>query len=360
MDKTITKTLFWLALTLTLPGCGGGGGGGGSVERIVQDISGNWTIPQDEVADGGPGKDGIPAIDTPLYIDQQSAIPRKDDEFVIGLVDSAGARAIPHDIMNWHEILNDQLDGSPVTLSYCPLTGSTLLWEAESNINPEFGVSGLLYKSNLILYDRNSDSHWVQMLQRAVEGQRVGETRVSLPVIETRWSTWVEMYPETTLLSRRTGFTREYDSYPYGDYLTSNRLLFPVSPRDNRLHEKERVLGVSLNNQSRVYRISQFMDGIDVINDVLGGEPIVVIGSRDKDLGIAFHRQVSDGTILEFNATALPLPAVMTDNEGNTWNVHGVATAGPREGEQLRFTDSFIAFWFAWVAFFAGTEIHGQ
>ncbi|HJN51107.1 MAG: DUF3179 domain-containing protein [Pseudomonadales bacterium] len=350
-----------LLVSLGLASCGGGGGGGGAGSGSGSDgnNSDDWLIPVSQVVDGGPGRDGIPAIDNPLFVPLGDvAMGRR--ELVVGIKSGDEVMALPHRILNWHEIVNVTLDSEPAILSYCPLTGSAMLWQGDVNAaNPTFGVSGLLFNSNLILFDRASDSLWSQMMAQSVWGEKSSNVPRQLQVIETTWQTWQDMYPDSLVLSETTGFSRDYQSYPYGDYLTSTRLLFDVSSFDNRLHRKERVIGINENDINKVYVIDDFTLDIEVINDDLNGLPVVVVSSSRDNIAAIYKRTLADGTILEFSAVpGGALPLAMQDNEGNEWDIFGNALSGTRVTEQLARTSSFTAFWFAWVAFFAEPEIH--
>ena len=273
-----------------LIGCGGGGGGGGGggvtnapVTGDQSDDDDDWLIPRERVVDGGPGRDGIPAIDNPLF-DRIDRVGGAAGKLVVGYREGTEVKALPHDILDWHEIVNDNLGGAPVVLTYCPLTGSALLWKASPTAaDPTFGVSGLLYNSNLIPYDRETESHWLQMLVQSVEGRRRSEVPESLPVVETTLGTWREMYPDSLLLTRQTGYSRDYDRYPYESYRTDGNLLFEVEPLDRRLDLKTRVLGVWMDDAARAYRIDEFGPGVTVHNDTIGDVPIVVAGSADRN-----------------------------------------------------------------------------
>jgi hypothetical protein len=262
--------------------------------------------------------------------------------------------------MDWHEIVNDSQSGQPFTVSYCPLTGSTLAREGDaSHDDPTFGTSGLLYNSNLILYDRQTESYWSQMLQLAVNGPRIGQAPVKIQVVETRFSTLQQMYPDAMVMTRDTGFSRNYDFFPYDNYRTSNGLLFPAdNDDDNRLHRKERVLGVLAGTGNKVYQVGGFGSQTQAINDQLSITPTVVVGNTDLDFAVAYDRELADGTILTFEPLQNELPNVMTDDEGNVWDIFGTATSGPRAGQQLDTTESYIVMWFAWTAFYVNAAIH--
>lgn len=317
-----------------------------------------------DIIDGGPGPDGIPPLESPVFTRNLDSTDVAPNEMVVGVKVGDNIRAYPHDIMNWHEVVNEiyTIDGSPerATLSYCPLTGSAVLWKSFMEPGDEtFGTSGLLYNSNLILYDRENVNYWSQMLEQAVVGPQVTKIPDRLPVVETTWATWKAMYPETELLTRDTGFSRDYDAYPYGDYLETERLIFPVNnSNDFRLWKKARVLGINVGDDSKVYPIEVFSSAVEVINDTTGDMQTVVAGSSQLNFGVVYNRQMVDCTVLEFEAVQDRLPVVMRDNEGNEWDVFGVAVSGDRTGQQLQKMNSYIAFWFAWTAFFPGADIY--
>ena len=190
--------------------------------------------------------DGIPALVNPSY-ELAATITTVQPDDLVAVVRYAGQYfAYPLDILDWHEIVNDDSTGQPFVVSYCPLTGSSVAWEGNaSHADSTFGVSGLLYNSNLILYDRETGSYWSQMLQLAVNGPRIRENPTTIQIVETQFSTLQQMFPDAMVMTRDTGFNRDYDFYPYDDYRTSNNLLFAAdNSDDNRLQRKERVLGV--------------------------------------------------------------------------------------------------------------------
>ena len=225
-----------------------------------KETSGIWLIPSDQVFDGGPGKDGIPALENPLKISNPQFLT--DFDLVIGYYDGSDAVAYPHVILDWHEIINDELNGFPFAITYCPLTGTGIGWDRKiDGVITTFGVSGLLYNNNLIPYDRKTDSNWSQMRNECVNGELIGNPIPTFTVVETSWRTWKAMFPDTKVVSTNTGFSRQYGVYPYGDYKTNHRnLIFPLNPDDARLDRKERVHGVIINGEAKVYRFSTFLN----------------------------------------------------------------------------------------------------
>lgn len=348
-----------LGIALIVAGCGGGGGGNNASGPGTG--AEPWLIPVGEVVDGGPGQDGIPAIEQPAFESASTISSVADDELVVVVRDDGRVKAYPHDILNWHEVVNDGRAENPFTVSYCPLTGSAVAWKGDADNNRNtYGVSGLLYNSNLILYDRRTNSRWSQMLELAVNGERIRELPATIQALEMKFSSLRQMYPNADVLTRETGWegSRDYDDYPYSSYRSNEALLFPVSPLDNRLHLKERVIGVRNGADSKVFQLDGFGPITQAINDQIGPLHFVAVGNTDLNFAAIYDRQLEDGTILAFSPLHADLPNIMTDDEGNVWDIFGTATAGPRAGTQLGKTNSYTAFWFAWAAFFPDPQIH--
>ncbi|MEM7371285.1 MAG: DUF3179 domain-containing protein [Bacteroidota bacterium] len=331
--------------------------------------SGNnpWLIPDNEVRDGGPGKDGIPSVDDPVFTMIESSSKLLDDnELVVGFKYGNITRAYPHTILDWHEIVNDKIDDLSFSVIYCPLTGSATIWNREyDGKTGSFGVSGLLYNTNIIPYDRKTDSNWSQMRLQCVNGERMGDHPETFNVVETTWQNWRKMYPSSEVMTTNTGFNRDYGRYPYGGYRTNTQLIFPVSNLDDRLHAKERALAVIVDGTARGYPISalgesELDDQITVIQEEVNGLPIVVAGSAGRNLGVAFQRQLADGTLLEFEAVNSGDNIVLRDQEGNEWDVFGYAINGVRQGQQLQRVESFIAYWFAWGTFYDDLSLYEE
>lgn len=321
----------------------------------------DWLIPQDQVFDGGPGKDGIPSIDNPKFSNASEIDFLSDEDLVIGVKVGEDIRAYPHPILDWHEIVNDKIGGLPLAVTYCPLTGTAIGWKREvKGQETTFGVSGLLYNTNLIPYDRNTDSRWSQMLLKSVNGNLSGTEIETYPLIETTWKTWKQLFPNSKVLNTNTGFSRSYGVYPYGNYRTNNNfLIFPVTPEDKRLPQKDRGLGIIVENKAKFYPLNKFNSGsVSVEEDQFQGLDLVVVGSAEQNFIMAFDRRLPDGKILQFQAINQTGQAVvMKDDEGNEWNVFGEAVAGLRKGTQLKAVEGYIGYWFAWGAFYPNLEI---
>ncbi|MCA9010575.1 MAG: DUF3179 domain-containing protein [Planctomycetaceae bacterium] len=205
------------------------------------------TIPREQFHRGGPAKDGIPAISTPQLISAADATFLKPEDRVIGVVLKDLARAYPIRILNYHEIVNDRIDTTPIAVTYCPLCDSACVFDRRTPLGErEFGVSGLLYNSNVLMYDRRSkpESLWSQVRATGVTGPGMEKPLKTLPVELTTWTDWKERYPASEVLSLDTGHRRDYSSSPYSSYFTTPQLMFPVNHEDNRLPRKTRVLGI--------------------------------------------------------------------------------------------------------------------
>jgi hypothetical protein len=319
---------------------------------------GDWLIPQKEVRDGGPGKDGIPALQTPPRVSVEDPTNNYlgDEDLVLGYYFNGEVVAYPHDILDWHEIINDKVGGQAIAVTYCPLTGTGIGWDRIiEEEETTFGVSGLLYNSNLIPYDRKTGSNWSQIRLECVNGSLIGKDAVVLPLIEMKWKAWKKIFPGSMVVSTSTGHSRSYGSYPYGNYKTSSSLIFPAIPTDDRLHLKERVLSVIQGGAARVYRFEHFGKELSVVQDEFKGTNLVIAGSRDEYM-VAYNAKASDGQVLDFSAG--DDEGTLVDQEGNEWNLFGTAISGPRKGEQLKPLKSFMAYWFSIGAFYPQAEIY--
>ncbi len=339
MRQTVILFLILLAL-----GCSRNG-----------DTQGEWSIPSDEVLDGGPGKDGIPSIDNPNFISISEVDFLSDDDLVIGMVIDGQAKAYPHPILDWHEIINDELGSHKVAMTYCPLTGTGVPWDRVVNgAETTFGVSGKLYNTNLLPFDRETESYWSQIRLDCVNGALRGETAEVFASIETTWATWKQAYPQSLVVSTDTGFSRNYQNYPYGDYRTNdNNIIFPVSITDERLPAKERVLGLLTPSENKVYSIELFEED-RVIYDRVGGADYAIIGSKDHNYIVAIAN--SSGAV--WSAVNGQLPVIAEDNEGNRLTLSGLIDSGPQEGVQLEQPTAFIGYFFSFGAFYEGIGIY--
>ena len=360
MLKKLEITTICLVICLLLFGCVGSG----------EDLStgptnsGEWNIPENEIISGGVPKDGIPSLFNPEMISAEDGSYLIDDALVVGMVVAGQPMAYPHSIMDWHEIVNED-SNVPFTLSYCPLTGTAVAFDG--TVLGKFGVSGLLYRNNLIMFDRRTDSRWPQLRLQSDQGPSKDTKIRVLPTIETSWGTWKKLFPGTLIVSTNTGFNRPYgqpgSAYPGYSRLNSSPL-FQQKGIDNRLPPKQRVHGILLGTgpeayQSKVYLIQETQER-RLINDVVANKAILVVDVGEKNFVLSFLRTVDGQTLtFELAGSADIFPFTFKDKEtGSTWTVLGEATDGPLTGKELERPLSINAFWFAWGAFYEGADIY--
>lgn len=198
-------------------------------------------IPKDEILRGGPPKDGIPALNHPKFIHGSKAVSSfSKEDYALIIKGNKTTKAYPISILNWHEVVNDEIDGRNVVISYCPLCGAGIVFDSMvKNRKLTFGVSGLLYQSDVLLYDKETESLWSQLLLKSVNGKEKGSTLKIYPSSHVNLRKYLEEKPETLVLSKDTGFLRDYSRNPYGDYESSNTLYFPVNTLPKSRHYKE-------------------------------------------------------------------------------------------------------------------------
>lgn len=278
------------------------------------DLSGAL-VPAEQIEPGGPVRDGIPAIDNPRFTSASQADFLDGNDRVLGINLQGQQKAYPVRILNYHEIVNDRVGNTAVVVSYCPLCGTGMAFLAHRNGKDfDFGVSGLLYNSDVLLYDRQTESLWSQIRKQTIAGPLKGQYLQQIPLEHTSWSDWRARYPHTLVLSTDTGHRREYNRSPYAGYANSDRLMFGVSHLDRRFHPKEQVLGIELNGVTRAYPFSVLSRGPAKVVDQLGGKNIRIVYD-------APHR-----------------------------------AARVYEGDTL--IPSTVGFWFAWVAFHPDTDVY--
>lgn len=325
---------------------------------------GNWLIPKDEIINGGVPKEGIPSIDNPQFKPTREIEYVDDHRLIVGVRIGDTIKGYPHQVMDHHEIVNDQIGDQPFCLTYCPLTGTGIAWNRTIDGNTvEFGVSGLLFRNNLIPYDRETETHYSQMQMRGVEGVLKGEQLETLQVFQTTWATWKQMFPDAQVLTTETGFNRSYSGYLYGeDYLEEDSPpLFPLSielgEKVVKTYKKRQFIVIGDNDDidfvsTKIYTIDDFGPDVNIEETQIGSIDIVVAGSADRDFAVGFKKKLNDGTVLNFEAVQNSLPVILQDQEGNRWDVFGYAVEGPRQGKRLTPTLSYYGYEFAFNEFF--------
>jgi len=209
-------------------------------------------IPAERILSGGPPKDGIPALSHPEMETAEAADHwLAAHDLILGIVVDGKARAYPVRILNWHEIVNDSIGEHAFVLSYCPLCGSGMAFDTDDR----FGVSGMLYQSDVLLYDKKTESLWSQLMMQAVAGPRTGEKLQQLPIEHTTWMVWKTAHPKTGVLSRHTGYRRDYSRNPYAGYEAVSGTYFPVYNHDERLPAKTWVVGLSMDQHHIAWKL---------------------------------------------------------------------------------------------------------
>ncbi len=275
-------------------------------------------VPLDEIQHGGPPRDGIPAIDRPHFIAADQTDFLKPDDRVLGVVRNKVPRAYPVRILNWHEIVNDRIAGEAIVVSFCPLCGTGMVFGADLGAQgvTDFGVSGLLYNSDMLLYDRATQSLWSQVMAQAIAGPMKGRRLKQVPVRHTSWADWRRRHPGTEVLSTKTGHDRDYDRTPYAGYADSQAVYFSVRhAAPPTYHPKERVLGLRIGDVAKAYPFVEL---------ARHGQPRVADSLAGHDLFVHWDQQA-----------------------GTAWatNADGVELAG------------VVGFWFAWFAFHPDTLV---
>ena len=314
------------------------------------------------IMSGGPPKDGIPPIDRPKYVSASEADTfLQVNDVIFGLDHKGEAKAYPQMILVWHEIVNETLDGEKASITYCPLTGSAIGYKGrlKDGKATTFGTSGKLVNSNLLMYDRATDSQWPQILGMAITGPHKTEALDELPVVWTTWERWKRAYPKTLVLSRDTGHVRAYGQDPYGSYRSAGNTyyssggpFFPVMARAGRLPDKRVVMGARRQGTSLAID-KETVRRRRVVNAEVGGQAIVALYDDVLDTVRAFGRKV-DGQELGF---ALQDENVVDRQTQSRWSPLGKAVAGKLAGAQLPWLNAFDVMWFAWYAFFPQTQV---
>lgn len=310
----------------------------------------NMKIRFEEITWGGVPVDGIPALDNPELIDAPQATYLANSDLVFGVEINGDVRAYPLRIMGWHEMFNETIGGVPVALAYCTLCGAGILFETTVEGRDEpfvFGSSGFLYRSNKLMFDRQTDSLWNQFTGEPVTGPLVdsGFKLKIRPLVITTWENWKESNPTTKVLSLDTGHTRDYGSgVVYRDYFASPDLMFPAAVSNEKdLRAKDYVFGIRDFGAAKAWPISAF-ENMAVINDRVGGRNIVLVGDAKSRTVRAYERADN-----EFEKSEKPghLSLAGRALAGKDWAMREDFLVGP-EGTKLPRIAGHISYWFAW------------
>jgi len=327
-----------------------------SSELTIMETNGvKHIIPLEKIKGGGPPKDGIPSIDNPVFTNVENSHFMSDSDTVIGLNINGEAKAYPIFILVWHEIVNDYVGGTPVSVTYCPLCYTNQVFERViDGQEVEFGTSGKLYNSNLLMYDRFTESYWSQALGMAVKGELTGFQLNLVPFDVITWGDWKKLHPETLVLTTDTGHIRSYATDPYGSYYTEPRIMFPVEHSDDRMHPKEIILGFNQDSIYKAYKQNDVESNI-IINDSIGETPVMLVSLFSQN-SRAFERTLND-QVLDFVHVDDKIIDTLTNSE---WNYDGLSISGEYAGKQLERMPMEPGFWFSWIAFHPETLVFGD
>ena len=255
-----------------------------------------------ELLNGGPPKDGIPSIDHPQF-DTAATTPFDLKHTVIGVIVNGEAKAYPFGIMNWHEIVNDTVGGTNLTVSYCPLCDTILVFERN---NTTYGVSGKLYQSCLVMYDRADDTLYSQPWGLGIVGQAVNQNLEKIPAVKTTLGNWLKQYPDSQILGTNTGYNRDYQSYPYGTYYTDQRIIFPVRHQKSLKHHPKAIVSYIWEADHQI-PLNQFSGASKQFNHQQLqqiGETIIEFNGRQ--IKASWDKQLQTVVVTEMDGTIIP------------------------------------------------------
>lgn len=312
----------------------------GEPATVQESLAKYW----DESLSGGPPRDGIPSIENARFEDAGQADGwLEDGSRIIGIYRNGQARAYPQSLLVWHEIVNDTIAGDAIAITYCPLTGTALGFERGED---ELGVSGRLVNSNLIMYNRASDSYWPQILAAAIQGPQKGQGLVEVRVVWTDWASWKSRHPETEVLSRRTGYARNYRRDPYGGYnprsgyYAGGGTLFPVFAQSDRFPGKHEILGFRTSDEAVAIEPEALVRAGHLRHEGKSADFLIL---HDPGLDTGWVFRAEPGNLPHGNA----LEEVVFAADGPS----GDALA------ELEPINAFEAMWFAWYAFYPDTVV---
>jgi hypothetical protein len=279
-------------------------------------------VPAAEIVKGGPPRDGIPSLEKPKFVAAKKARFLSDNDRVLGISLNGVSRAYPIRILNYHEIVNDVFpDGNgftPVVVTYCPLCGTGMAFTSNIKVRQlEFGVSGLLYNSDVLMYDRQTGSLWSQIMKQAINGPLKGQHLEQLVLTHTSWRDWRNRHPKTVVLSDDTGYKRSYRTSPYPNYGRDSTLYFPVNHSNTEYRRKELVMGLEIDRQFKAYPFKELHRSPERFQDEFEGMSFDVI----------YDKKNKTARIVDENNQEVP---------------------------------TTLAFWFAWYAFHPDTDVYRE
>ena len=343
----------------------------GAARQFNTDFS-RHTVPYRDVLSGGPPKDGIPAIDNPRFVTVEAAAAWLGPQEPVVLVEvGEAAKAYPLQVLTWHEIVNDEVGGVPLSITFCPLCNTAIGFQREFDGQIlDFGTTGRLRYSNLIMYDRQTETWWQQATGEGIAGRYAGSRLIFYPANIISWEEFSNRYPQAEVLSRDTGYQRAYGRNPYAGYdnINSSPFLYRGPRTPDALLPMARVLTVDLDGDTVAYPYEVLEQSL-VIDDTVAEQAITVFwqpgtasaldsdsiaAGRDVGTGAAFSRDL-DGQLLDFEWQR---DTIRDRQTSSSWSLLGEATAGPLQGSKLSPVVSVNHFWFSWAAFRPETRVY--
>lgn len=326
--------------------------------RSILNSDATVKLPVREILWGGVKFDGIPAIDDPATVGVDVARFMNDTDTVFGVSLGGEHRAYPVKVLSWHELLNDTVGGQPITLSFCTLCGSGILYSAvdENGDRLVFGTSGLLYRSNKLMFDRATNSLWSNLTGEAVIGTRAadGASLTMLPMTLTRWDAWRQRHPDTTVMNadpavaQRTGYR-----YVEGAAEQAREgVEFPVWRQSDILERNARVYALRINGEAKAYPLEK-LQSRRLVHDTVGGLDIVLVLDRESGAVRAFERRG-----LTFGLPVTGSVSRLHGVDGTAWTMTEEGLVPEAEGEMLPRVPGHVAFWFGWYAFYPETGVY--
>jgi hypothetical protein len=334
----------------------------------------------EEIQWGGILVDGIPPLDNPPTLPAAEADYLDAHDAVFGLYVNGEARAYPLRILDWHEMANDVVGGVPVSLAYCTLCGAAIAFDSrrEDGRTFTFGSSGFLYRSNKLMYDRQTLTLWNQFTGEPVLGRLAAQEDLRLnllPVVLTTWADWQAQHPDTLVLDVNTGFPRDYQAgAAYGDYFAAEETMFPVWQRSDLLETKEQIYAVRVDGVPKAYPITD-LTAVGVLNDgvvtgagtetavvlIAASDPIVIEGQSRRAGSVSYSPGAEVRAYERGSHTFSRGPDAQTllDENGRVWQIAEDALTGP-DGETLARLDGHLAYWFGWFAFFPNSQVYDR
>ncbi|ERH01113.1 MAG: protein of unknown function (DUF3179) [Halonotius sp. J07HN6] len=354
MHRPTRRTLLAATGITALAGCTGGGSGSDTFPRPLDLPTADEQLPlpaeptalRDEARSGGPSKDGIPSIDEPSFIEPDAVDFLDPGDPVFGIATDGATKVYPQKILVSHEICNDELNGTPVSVTYCPLTGTV---QGFYRGNTEFGVSGRLINANLVMYDRTTEAWWPQILATTIHGPWNESPEIrslqEFRLIWTTWEQWRDQHPNTQVLSTDTGHARNYGNDPYGsynprgEYYDSGNMLFPRRVEDDRYHPKRVVMGARASDGAVAFLKDAIREN-HVMTGELGETPVTAVYDDRYDTAYVYRN-----------------PDEQTVNDVDGAVAVGGSTYAP-DSLPLPRIHTFDAMWFAWVGYYPETNVY--